>query len=351
MFKRAFIAFALLVTIGLVTIAALFYYYNSLLEPVESTASENYYIVEIPSGANAEIIAAILYDKSLIRNERAFRLFVRQYNLGRGFIAGKYNLSPAMSTQQIIAKIHSGDIYTETSWFTIPEGYTVVEIAARLEENGLVDSEHFLNLVRKPSESILETFPFLIEVTDTRIEYVLEGYLFPDTYEVYTDAGAEEIIKVMLHRLNQILDEDKKNRLTELDLSIHEMLTIASIVEREGRVNHERNLIAGVFYNRLQIGQRLESCATIQYILGETKEYLTFQDLEIPSPYNTYQNTGLPPGPIAAPGEASIMAVLYPETTTYFYFNYKYDGSGEHYFSKTLEEHNQNVRRAEANIQ
>ena len=154
-----------------------------------------------------------------------------------------------------------------------------------------------------------------------------------------------------MERLFQVIGEEGLNRVAEMDRSLHEILTMASIVEREARVDHERPLIAGVFYNRLQIGQRLESCATIQYILGEYKEFLSYQDLEIPSPYNTYQHAGLPPGPIAAAGESSINAALYPEQSDYYYFNYKYDGSGEHFFSKTLQEHNQNVSRAEANLQ
>jgi UPF0755 protein len=324
--------------------------YNDLLEPVSPEAVDSFSFVEIPQGANTETIADILYDEELIQNQLAFRFYVRRYDLGQGFIAGRYRFSPSMSLEQIVLKIQSGDVYTETSWFTIPEGFSIDAIAERLEQDGLVNGERFLDLARQPSQELIDSFPFLADVTDSRITYVLEGYLFPDTYEVFTDAGEEAIIRVMLNRLVQIINEEEQARINAMGMTLHEVLTLASIVEREARVDHERPLIAGVFYNRLQIGQRLESCATIQYILGETKEFLTFADLELPSPYNTYQNAGLPPGPIAASGEASIMATLYPEESDYYFFNYKYDDSGEHYFSKTLEEHNQNVAKAEENL-
>lgn len=322
-----------------------------MLEPVEPAAVEDYKVVEIPSGATAEAIAGILEQENLIHSQLAFRIFVRQHNLGQSFLAGKYSLSPSMSLSEIVSMIQSGDVYTKTVWFSIPEGYTVEQIAFRLENEGLAASEKILSLARNPSEDILEEFPFLKEIDDPDIDYLLEGYLFPDTYEIYADAGEEEIIKVMLRRLDKTINEDIELRLAELDRSLHEILTIASLVEREAAVDHERSRIAGVIYNRLAIGQLLQIDATIQYILGETKEFLTYADLEIPSPYNTYQNAGLPPGPIAAPGELSIGAALYPEETDYYYYNYKYDGTGEHYFSHTLEEHLQNVRRAEKNIQ
>jgi UPF0755 protein len=324
--------------------------YTDLVEPVNPAAVDTYSLVEIPQGTNTEGIAQILYNEGLIQNQLVFRFYVRRYDLGQGFIAGRYRFSPSMSLEQIVLKIQAGDVYTETSWFTIPEGLSIEEIAERLKQSGLVNQERFLDLARQPSPDLIDAYPFLAEVNDSRITYVMEGYLFPDTYEVYTDAGEEAIMKVMLNRLVQIVNEEEQARIKALGMTMHEVLTLASIVEREARVDHERPLIAGVFYNRLRIGQRLESCATIQYILGETKEFLTFADLELPSPYNTYQNAGLPPGPIAASGEASIMAVLYPEESDYYFFNYKYDSSGEHYFSKTLEEHNRNVARAEANL-
>ncbi|MBW6464734.1 MAG: endolytic transglycosylase MltG [Firmicutes bacterium] len=330
---------------------ALFSVYNDMLEPVNPDAPESFRLVEIPQGANTEAIGELLFNEGLIQNKLAFRFYVRQRNLGQGFIAGLYNLSPTMDMEEIIAKIQSGEVYSETVWFTIPEGFTVEQIAARLDEAGLVSMESFLAICRNPSPGLLESFSFLKEVENPDIEFLLEGYLFPDTYEVYSNATEEDIISIMLNRLELILHElDYSSRMPSLNLSLHELLTIAALIEREARVDHERSTVASVIYNRLAIGMRLQIDATIQYILEEPKEFLLYADLEIPSPYNTYLNNGLPPGPIAAPGKESIDAALNPDSTDYFYYNYKYDGTGEHYFSRTLEEHNQNVTRAEANL-
>ena len=350
MFRKIVTAVAVLLVLLLIAAVALIYTYQDMLEPVNPEASEDFRIIDIPSGSNAEAIASVLFGEGLIKNEFVFRLFVRQHNLGQGLIAGRYRLSPSMSLSQVVEIILSGDIYTETTWFTIPEGLTVLEMAAILEEKGLVNREKFLEMTRYPSVSLFEQFPILKEIDQNAIEYLLEGYLFPDTYEIYSDDSEEDIIGVMLRRLDQVISAVNGERIAETDFSWHEILTIASLIEREVRVDHERKLVAGVIYNRLAIGQRLEIDATIQYALGENKEFLLYSDLEIESPYNTYRNDGLPPGPIAAPGEASIIAALFPEAVDYYFYNYKYDGTGEHYFSKTYREHLENVHRAEANL-
>ncbi len=350
MLRSLVIILVVLIIIGLAAVGVLNYFYLSMLEPVDPAASEDYVLVEIPSGAGSEVIADILEREGLIQNSVAFRYYVRSNNLGHTFMAGTYQLNPAMDVEEIVNKLQSGDVYAETTWFTVPEGYTLKQMADRLEEEGLIDSTKFLELADDPTDNILDTFTELRRIEEPEIEYLLEGYLYPDTYEIYTTADEEEIIKLMLGRMNRIIDEESKNRADQLGLTIHEVLTIASLIEREAAVAHERDRISGVIHNRLEIGQMLQIDATIQYILGETKEFLTYADLEIPSPYNTYQYHGLPPGPIAAPGQPSIEAALYPEDTEYFYYNYKYDDTGEHYFSETYEEHLENVRRAEENL-
>jgi len=350
MFRKIVTAVAVLLVLLLIAAVALIYTYQDMLEAVNPAASEDFRIIDIRSGSSAEAIASVLFEEGLIKNEFAFRLFVRRYNLGQGLIAGRYRLSPAMDLNQIVETILSGDIYTETKWFTIAEGLTVSEMAAILEEKGLVNRDKFLELTKYPSESLFEQFPILKEIDQNAVEYLLEGYLFPDTYEIYSDATEEDIIGLMLRRLDQVINAVNGERIAETGFSWHEILTIASLIEREVRVDHERKLVAGVIYNRLAIGQRLEIDATIQYALGESKEFLIYSDLEIDSPYNTYRNDGLPPGPIAAPGEASIIAALKPEAVNYYFYNYKYDGTGEHFFSKTYQEHLENVRIAEANI-
>jgi UPF0755 protein len=325
--------------------------YNDMLKPVNPEAVDVYLIIEIPQGANTEAIADILYNEGLIQNQLAFRFYVRRYDLGQGFIAGRYRLSPSFSMEQIILKIQAGEVYSETSWFTIPEGLRIEEIAARLEQNGLVNRDRFLDLARQPSPDLIETYPFLAKVNNSGITYVLEGYLFPDTYEVNPQVSEGEIITIMLRQMDFVLNSlDYSDRLAELGISLHDMLTIASLIEREARVDHERAMVASVIYNRLAINMSLQIDATIQYILDEPKEFLLYADLEIPSPYNTYLNNGLPPGPIAAPGKESVKAALNPAVSDYYYYNYKYDDTGEHYFSKTYEEHLANVAKAESNL-
>ncbi len=350
MFKRIALVLLILLILGLAALAGGYYAYNSMLEPVDPEADNEFRIVDIPSGANLQDIAGILHREELIRSPLVFRLYIYRQGTAGEFIAGTYRLSPSMSAEEIAAVIRAGDVYAETVWFTIPEGYTVEQMADRLEENQLIDRDLFLELARRPSQDIIESFPQLEAAENPEIDYLLEGYLFPDTYEVTTDTNAEAVIKLMLGRMDRVIEEKYKQRMDEQELSLHETLTIASLIEREARVAHERALIAGVIYNRLEIGQLLQIDATIQYILGETREFLTYEDLEIPSPYNTYLHEGLPPGPIAAPGEAAIEAALHPEDTAYYYYNYKYDDSGEHYFSHTFDEHQVNVRRAEENL-
>ena len=350
MFKRILVVLLVLIILAIAAFAALGSYYNAQLQPVDHEAVEDFRLVDIPAGANAATIGELLYREGLIHNQQVFQYYVRRNVLGHRFIAGTYNLSPSLSLEQIATKLTTGEVYSETIWFTIPEGFTIKDIALRLEERGLVDSNSFLAFAEQPPGSIMEEFPFLKEVNSSEVEYLLEGYLFPDTYEVSPGIGMAEIAAMMLRRLDQIITDEAEERISELDTDLHEVLTIAAMVEREGRVDHERPLISGVIYNRLAIGMRLQIDATIQYALGETKEFLTCRDLEIDSPFNTYLHDGLPPGPIAAPGEASIMAALYPEPSDYYFYNYKYDGSGEHFFSRTLQEHNENVARAEANL-
>jgi len=311
-----------------------------LLRPVDAAAGEEIIRVEIEPEATAGQISLILTEKGLIRSAFIFRIYARQHQLERNLVAGSYKLKPSMSLPVIAAKIAGGDADPETYWFTIPEGYTIEQIADRLAAASLVDREAFLKEAAQPSPQILEQFPFLQEsAANSQVKYVLEGYLFPDTYEIAAGSSEKEIICLMLRRFAAIFNETLRQRCEELQLTQHEALTLASIIEGEARVEHERKLIAGVFYNRLERNYPLESCATVQYILGEVKEVLSNADTKLPSSYNTYQNPGLPPGPIGAPGEASILAALYPENTDYLFFVSKEDGTGEHYFSRTNSEH------------
>ncbi len=324
--------------------------FNTLLLPVNAGATAEEVLVEIPLGASTGEIARLLEENGIIRSALFFRLYAQWAGLDKGFMAGAYRLNPAMGMREIMEAIAEGAVYRDTIWFVIPEGSTAEQTAAFLQRDGLADGARFLELCAAPSATLLERFPFLREAVDNpAVRYPLEGYLFPDTYEVVRGAGAEEIATLMLHRFETVFDRDRGERAAALGLTVHQLLTLASIVEREAVVDGERERIAAVFHNRLHHNYPLQSCATIQYILGEVKEDLTYGDLALESPYNTYLYPGLPPGPIAAPGEQSLLAALFPEETDYFYFNSKGDGSGEHYFSRTLAEHNRHVSLAEQN--
>lgn len=306
--------------------------FTDAVDPTDTTVIE----VVIPSGSSTDAIAGILLENDLIRNKLAFKEFAKSLGADTAFQAGTYHLDKTMDAETIIAVITGGEVYVETVSFTIPEGFESRQIIVRLVEAGLATEEELIAALSPGAE-----YPYAFLDALDEWPPLLEGYLFPDTYVVRVGATAEEIVSVMLMRFSEVFGEEEFARLEEMGLSLNEAITLASIIEREGKLDEERPLISSVFYNRLEIGMRLQSCATVQYALGERKEILTYDDLEIDSPYNTYLVNGLPPAPIASPGEASIEAALYPADTGYFYFVTKETNDGSHYFNETYDEHNQ----------
>jgi UPF0755 protein len=246
--------------------------------------------------------------------------------------AGDYMLSPSMSGQAIIEKLVAGDTYIETTTFTIPEGYEIRHIAADLEADGLIDSAVFYETLQNGSFD--NSF-----LSDVDRAYNLEGYLFPDTYEIEVGATEHDIIQLMLNRFERFLTDEVKAEIADNGLTLNEFVTMASIVEREAQLASERGKVASVFYNRIDKNMKFQSCATVQYVLGERKDVLSYDDIAIESPYNTYKYQGLTPSPIANPGEASLLAALNPEDTDYLYFRRSVKDDGSQVFSKTLREH------------
>lgn len=301
--------------------------------------------VEIPQGTSTAGIAGILQEKGIVKNATLFRLYVRYREMDGLLQAGEYQLYENMHPSDILAKLQEGRVYRDQTRFTVPEGLRVEEVAQRLAAAGLGDEETFLALMADPGEF---KFSFISEIPEG-LEYPLEGYLAPDTYFVYSEASEAEALKVMLQKFNDFYTDEVRQRLAELDLTLHEAVTLASIVERETRAAEERSIVAAVFHNRLERGMLLQSCATVQYALGEVKPVLLYADLEVESPYNTYMHMGLPPGPIASPGRASLEAVLYPADVNYLYFVYRDDGTGRHYFAENLRGHNANIKKAQEN--
>ena len=260
-------------------------------------------------------------------------LVARVLKLTHSLQEGEYLLSPAMGLVEIVTAISRGDVVLYP--VTIPEGFTAEEVAQTLASRGLGDRGQLLELVRGGAS--LLNYEFLRRA---RVDS-LEGYLFPDTYHFPRHLPEREIIQQFLDRFAEVVVP--RWQAQGAGRSLHEIVTMASMVEREARVPEERALIAGVLSNRLRRGMRLEVDATVLYALGQHKSVVTFEDLKVDSPYNTYRHAGLPPGPIANPGLASIEAALSPTPTDYLYYVAKPDGS--HAFSRTFEEHLAAVRR------
>lgn len=305
-----------------------------LARPVNVQASDMV-IISIAPGMSTQAIGEELYKQGLIKNILLFRILAKTQGLENSLQAGEYAISKAMSVKEIIGMLARGE--TAYLQFTIPEGYTIDQIAELLESKKLASAAKFKAYVAAYT-------PYDYVNPAANVKYKAEGFLFPDTYRIAAGTSTEDLAKMMAGQFERQFTPEMKQRAAERGLSIRETIILASLVEKEAKVDSERPIIAGVFMNRLKQGMPLQSCATIQYILGNPKAELTIQDTELPSPYNTYQNMGLPPGPIASPGLAAIKAVLYPADTDYLYF-VAYQNGG-HLFGKTYEEHLANIAKA-----
>lgn len=331
--KSSFLIISTTIFLCIIVIGGgLYLYYSHLISSVNINGKEK--IVEIPQGYSLKNIGTLLEKENIIKNSFSFEIFTRLEKKQNALKSGSYLLSPSMNVEEIIEKISNGQVINDNIKVTIPEGFELSMIAERLEEKNLVSREDFLNAAQNIADF---DYTFLEEIPKDR-KNPLEGYLFPDTYEFSKDATGIQIIEKMLQRFDKAFKEEYYARAKELNMSIDEVVILASVVEREARVSSDRPIIAGVFYNRLKKNMKLESCATVQYVLGERKPRLLYSDLEVESQYNTYKHVGLPIGPIASFGEDSLKATLYPEETEYLFFVAKNDGS--HVFSQTLNEHN-----------
>jgi UPF0755 protein len=290
--------------------------------------------VDIPAGASLRDISNVLAENKIISNRTLFRLSARSH--ASDFKAGEHTLQGNMSYNQIIAALLRVPI-VEGVKVVIPEGFEIRQIAARLEANGLANAQEFMRIADS-SRFDEERYPFLRGIT--RREHRLEGYLFPATYTIMPGATEHDIISLMLDTFNRNFTQSHYDQAQAMGMTVDEVITLASIVEREAAGDIDRAKVASVFHNRLNSRSfpYLQSCATVQFVLKERRPILLFEDLRIQSPYNTYANPGLPIGPIASPGMASINATLNPAATSYFFFVVNVNGT--HTFSRTLEEHN-----------
>jgi len=298
--------------------------------------------VTIENGDVARKIADDLQDAGVIQSARLFRVLVAFMSIENELQAGDYEFDKGMTTLAVIDRIHKG--VTAPLMVTVPEGLRVEEIANLLEEKGVLSKDDFLKAVK---EDHPESF-----LPEGASDNNLQGYLSPATYGFSRSVSGSQAVQQMLDAFDEQVVEEVQPQLETTGLTLDRVVTLASIVEREAVKSEERPLIASVFINRMKVGIPLQADPTVQFALaddsdnvaryGYWKKELSLADLEVDSPYNTYENAGLPPGPIACPGLDSIRAVLRPARTNYLFFVAKDDGS--HVFAETLEEHLRNVQ-------
>ncbi|MEC0369713.1 endolytic transglycosylase MltG [Paenibacillus chibensis] len=321
------------------------YYVWNGLQPVK--ASEQAVKFTVESGMGTSKIAQVLHQNGLIKNEAVFKGYLKWKHEGSRFQAGVYEAKPGITFDELIAKLNSGEVVKEAmTRITIPEGYTVEQIAKKVSEATGTAAEEFIKLADHPGSEAVAAFQEI--PAGAKLKHASEGYLFPDTYEFKKGTKDSDIFHRMMEQFQSKIDNipDLQQKLKDRGMTLHELLTIASLVEREVVVDEERPLVAGVIYNRLDKKMKLEIDATVQYALPEPKERLLYKDLKVESPYNTYLHDGLPPGPICSPSLASIEAALSPKASDYLYYVTKKDGSHEHLFAKTYQEHLKNIKKS-----
>ena len=288
--------------------------------------------VEIPAGSSQAAMGQRLADAGVVRNPAVFRLAVWMRGAGRRLQAGEYRFDTALSPADVVDKIRRGDVYLQQ--ITFREGLTIRQMSEVYESRGFGPAAEFVAAARN-GKRIAALDPHASD---------LEGYLFPDTYTLPRQTTAEQLIERMVAAFEKVLTPDLQEQAAARGMSVRELVTLASLVEKETGKPEERPLVSAVYHNRLKIKMALYCDPTVIYALERAGRYtgnLTRDDLQFDSPYNTYRYAGLPPGPIAAPGRASLAAAANPADVPYLYFVSRNDGS--HVFAETLDEHNRNV--------
>ena len=307
--------------------------YVNLERPYKGYA-ESEQFVEIPAGSGTVSMGKRLADMGVIRSAASFRLAVWMRGAGRRLQAGEYRFDRPMTTAEVVDKIARGDVYVRA--ITFREGLHIGEMAAIFESAGFGTAAEFTAAAKNAA---------LIRDIDPAARD-LEGYLFPDTYTLQRRATAEQLVERMVGRFKKAWTPELQQQASARGLNVRQLVTLASLVEKETGKGEERPIVAGVYSNRLRIGMGLQCDPTVIYALMLAGRYdgnIRKDDLQIDSPYNTYRYAGLPPGPIAAPGAASLAAAANPADVPYLYFVSRGDGS--HVFSTTLDEHNRNVNQ------
>lgn len=309
------------VAVGILATAGAYFLYNREINRVPATRIAKR--VTIPAGATARRIGEILAAEGLITSARPFVWYCKLHGLDGKLRAGEYLLRSEDGIPALARKLAAGEVYVVK--FTVPEGCDIKKTARIIAAAGICPAEEFIAAASAPGADPRVAAP------------TLEGYLFPDTYEAPAGTGAKGVIKIMTDRFFQVMGPEAGERAAAAGRTLHEVVTVASIVEREALRPEEKPLVAAVFYNRLKKGMKLESCATVIYARDRQPGRLTVEDLKVDSPYNTYRHAGLPPGPICSPGKEALLAALDPADVDYLFF--VSNGDGTHTFSRTFAEH------------
>lgn len=325
--KISFIVLSLTVVLG-----CFFYFYNQIYLATGVLAEKKTVLIE--RGDNAVVIGGKLQNAGVITGKYYLVYYLWKNGNLHGSVAGVYEFSGGLKIPEVARIITGGETAPTSVPVTFPEGWTIKQMASRLEANGFPAAD-FLSIANKPSKELKEKYSFLGEIPQGKS---LEGYLFPDTYYFAKDASAEDIVEKMLKNFDAKISDSMLDVISKQKKSLYEIVTMASIVEGEVKTEEDRRLVAGLFWNRLQIGQAFGSDATLEYVLGGNKRQHSIAETKFDSPYNTYLYKGLPPGPVSNPGLSSIEATIYPEDSQYNYF-LSDPKTGKTIFSTTFQEH------------
>ncbi|NHN30034.1 endolytic transglycosylase MltG [Paenibacillus sp. S3N08] len=338
----------LLILIILAIVTGLGLYVKQAMKPMPASSPKT---LVIAPGTSPSKIAELLEREGLIHNAQVFTYYLKYKQQGSRFQAGSYEMAPGIPLEAIIDTLNNGLIIKEQGIkLTVPEGYTVRQIAEKVSQQFGMDANVFLQAAEQREGFKARIFAEVPEQPQLRNR--LEGYLFPETYEWNKDIKVEDMLDNMMLELDKklaSLPEDWQQKMLERGQNLHQMLTVASLIEREAILDEERPLISGIIQNRLKINMMLQIDATVQYLFDKPKDRLFEKDLQVDSPYNTYNHKGLPPGPIASPSLASIKAAIFPVESPYLYYVTKKDGTKAHYFAETYAQHQNNISLSKKN--
>lgn len=336
--RRVLLVVGVLIIMGLIVLGSA---YQGLKPPAPGAQVR----FQVKSGETSAEVTQDLKRNGLVRSAFWFRIYLSWTGAGRHLQAGAYQLPIGSSVSEIAYAMVGGVVADDTVTVTIPEGFTVVEIANRLQQDGVCGAKAFLTAEQRDvfNESFLTQ-----RSQSPAVKYRLEGYLFPDTYQFVRNEPPHQVIDLMLQNFDRRTAPLMRTA-QATGMSLNQLVTVASLIEQEAKVDDERPIIASVIDNRLNRGMMLQIDATVEYVVGH-RDVLTDTDLAVADPYNTYQHAGLPPGPIANPGLASLEAALHPAKTDYLYYVVKNDGTGRDYFAVTYAEQLRNIQRSQANL-